>query len=205
MTAVAPPPAAARESETRTRPTSLVAHPRAAAAVVVGGCVLLEARGLLVAGPVDPTLALVALFVGLAAISLAWPIADDPDLTPRLRRSTAVGLAGIAAFGIGRVVGGGHAPLAPTLAMVAANSLAAVAEEAFFRRLCFALLLPAGAVWAVVGSAVLFAAVHLTTYGVWVLPLDLAAGLIFGWQRLTSGSWRVPAVTHVVVNLLVLW
>ena len=93
--------------------------------------------------------------------------------------------------------------MAATIGMVAANSLAAVAEEAFFRRLCFALLLPAGAAWAVVGSAVLFAVVHLTTYGAWVLPLDLAAGLVFGWQRLASRSWRVPAVTHVIVNLLV--
>ncbi len=114
-----------------------------------------------------------------------------------------VGAAGLAAFGLGRLIGGGHAPMAATAGMVAANSLAAVAEEAFFRRLCFALLLPAGAVWAVVGSAVLFAAVHLTTYGAWVLPLDLAAGLVFGWQRLASGSWRVPAMTHVIVNLLV--
>jgi hypothetical protein len=36
-----------------------------------------------------------------------------------------------------------------------------------------------------------------------VLPLDLAAGLLLGWQRATTGSWAAPAVTHVVANLLV--
>ena len=54
-----------------------------------------------------------------------------------------------------------------------------------------------------VGSAVLFAAVHVTVYGLWVLPLDLAAGLLFGWQRQVTGSWAVPAATHAVANLLV--
>jgi Type II CAAX prenyl endopeptidase Rce1-like len=184
-------------------PATLVARPRAAAAVVVGGCVLLEGRGLLVALLPDPTLVLVALFAGLAAVSLMWPIADDPGPPRTWTRSAVVAALGVAAFGLGRLIGGGHAPVAATATMVAANSLAAVAEEAFFRRLCFALLLPAGATWAVVGSAVLFAAVHLSTYGAWVLPLDLAAGLVFGWQRLASGTWRVSAVTHVIVNLLV--
>ena len=55
-----------------------------------------------------------------------------------------------------------------------------------------------------VGSAVLFALVHVTVYGLWVFPLDLAAGLVFGWQRWVSGSWRPSAVTHVVANLLVM-
>ena len=78
-----------------------------------------------------------------------------------------------------------------------------MAEEAFFRRLVYGALLAAGPVAAVVGSAVLFAAVHVTVYGVWVLPLDLAAGLLFGWQRQATGSWTVPAVTHAAANLLV--
>jgi membrane protease YdiL (CAAX protease family) len=53
------------------------------------------------------------------------------------------------------------------------------------------------------GSAALFAIAHVTVYGWWVLPLDLAAGLVLAWQRWASGSWAVPAVTHVVANLLV--
>ena len=83
------------------------------------------------------------------------------------------------------------------------NTLAALSEEAFFRRLVYGALLPGGAAAAVVGSAVAFAAVHVTVYGPWVLALDLAAGLVLGWQRWASGSWRVPALTHVVANLLV--
>jgi membrane protease YdiL (CAAX protease family) len=82
--------------------------------------------------------------------------------------------------------------------------LAAVAEERFFRRLCFGLLSPAGPGYAVVATAVLFAAVHVGTYGVWVLPVDLAAGLLLGWQRWSTGSWTVPAITHAVANVLVL-
>ena len=186
-------------------PTPLVWRPRLAAGVVVAGCVVLEGRGLLVEATSRPAAALVAMFVLLGGVSLAWPIGAHPGGPPGrgLGRSAGVLALGLVAFSVGRLVGGGHAPVPSTLGMIAANTLAAVAEEAFFRRLCFAVLLPAGAVWAVVGSAVLFAAVHLTTYGAWVLPLDLAAGLIFAWQRQASGTWRVPAVTHVVVNLLV--
>jgi len=55
---------------------------------------------------------------------------------------------------------------------------------------------------AVAGSAAAFALVHVTTYGVRVLPLDLAAGLLLSWQRAASGTWRVPALTHVLANLL---
>jgi membrane protease YdiL (CAAX protease family) len=83
------------------------------------------------------------------------------------------------------------------------NALAAVAEEAFFRRLVYGALARHGAAFAVVGSAVLFAAVHLTVYGAWVLPVDLAAGLLFGWQRWATDRWTVPALTHVLANILV--
>ncbi len=189
-----------------TTPAAGVAHPGVAAVVVVIGCVLLEARGLLVAVLPDPAVTLVVLFVVVGAVGLAWPIGPSGSAEPNPHpwtRSAAVFGVGVVAFGLGRWVGAGQAPGLDTWPLVAASALAAVAEEAFFRRLCFALLLPAGTTWAVVGSAVLFAAVHLTTYGAWVLPLDLAAGLVLGWQRLASGSWRVPALTHVIVNLLV--
>ena len=82
--------------------------------------------------------------------------------------------------------------------------MAAVAEEVWFRRLCFGLLAPAGPVVAVIGSSVLFALVHVSIYGLWILPLDLAAGAVLGWQRAVTGSWTTSAVTHMVANLLVL-
>jgi membrane protease YdiL (CAAX protease family) len=43
----------------------------------------------------------------------------------------------------------------------------------------------------------------VTVYGWWVLPIDIAAGLVLAWQRWATGSWKVPAVTHVLANLLV--
>ena len=50
----------------------------------------------------------------------------------------------------------------------------------------------------------LFASVHVSTYGFWILPLDLAAGALLGWQRAVSGSWGASAVTHAIGNVLVL-
>ena len=54
-----------------------------------------------------------------------------------------------------------------------------------------------------IGSALLFALVHVTVYGWWVLPIDLAAGLVLSWQRWATVSWTVPPVTHLLANLLV--
>src|SRR5579875_471075 len=80
--------------------------------------------------------------------------------------------------------------------------LAAGAEEVFFRRFLYGWLAVRGAAPAVVGSAVLFAAVHLPAYGPAALPVDLAAGLLLGWQRWAAGTWTAPAATHALANLL---
>jgi membrane protease YdiL (CAAX protease family) len=55
----------------------------------------------------------------------------------------------------------------------------------------------------VVASALLFALVHLPFYGMAAFPVDLGAGLLFGWQRWSSGTWTVPAATHAAANLMV--
>lgn len=96
-----------------------------------------------------------------------------------------------------------HNPL-PRAAAVAigASVVAAIAEEVFFRRLVYGWLQRWGTALAIVGSAALFALIHLPVYGPGALPLNLAAGLVFGWQRHASGSWTAPAVTHVIANLL---
>ena len=112
-------------------------------------------------------------------------------------------VVGVGAFVAGRALSAGAAVPTATPFVLGINTLAAVAEEAFFRRLVYGALLAGGPGVAVVGSSVLFAAVHVTVYGLWVLPLDLAAGLLLGWQRHATGSWAVPAVTHAVANLLV--
>ncbi|HEX2150065.1 MAG TPA: CPBP family intramembrane glutamic endopeptidase [Actinomycetota bacterium] len=85
---------------------------------------------------------------------------------------------------------------------IAASVVAAIAEEVFFRRLVYGWLERWGTAVAIAGSAALFAAIHVPVYGLGVLPLDFAAGLIFGWQRRATGSWTAPAATHVFANLL---
>ena len=181
-----------------------MAAPRAAVLVVAGGCAALTARPLLldVAGG-RPAPVLTVLFLGLLAVSVVWPARSTATAFPA-RPVPAVLALGIGAFVVGRVlVAGSPSSTQATAFIVGLNTLAAVAEEAFFRRLAYGALLGGGPAAAVVGSSVLFAAVHVTVYGAWVLPLDLAAGLLFGWQRHATGSWAVPAVTHAVANLLV--
>lgn len=173
-----------------------------AVVVAAAGCTALVARPPLLRASGRPVLTLVLLFSALLAVGASWPASGrTATATPPL--SLAVLGVGLAAFATGRALGGGEAPGAALGHLVLLNSLAAVAEEAFFRRLVYAALLPAGAAVAVGGSAALFAVVHVTVYGAWVLPVDLAAGLVLSWQRWASGSWAVPALTHVLANLLV--
>jgi len=178
--------------------------------LLAAGCGALAARTALAAASSRQTTVLVALFGALLIGGAMLPLPADADVAPvareprRARLSLVVTLVGIAAFAVGRALIGGHAPMAFTAYAVATSTLAAVAEELWFRRLCFGLLLPAGPLFAICGSTLLFAVVHVVTYGWWVLPLDLAAGALLGWQRSVTGSWAAPAVTHVIANLLVL-
>jgi membrane protease YdiL (CAAX protease family) len=141
-----------------------------------------------------------ALFGALLVVGIAWPTVA----ARRLSFAAVAGpfLIGVACLAVGRLFG--HAPGFPLRpGYVALVVVAAVAEEAFFRRLVYATLEPGGAALATLGSAALFAAAHVTVYGFWVLPLDLAAGLVLSWQRWATGTWTVPAATHVVANLMV--
>jgi hypothetical protein len=177
----------------------------AAVAGAALGCGALAARPALLAVTTRPAALLGVLFAGLLVFALAVPLPPDRFGSRRARTSTAWATAlGVAAFAGGRIAVGGHAPTKVTIGVVLANTLAAVAEEAWFRRLCFGLLAPAGPIFAVAGSTLLFAAVHVSIYGFWILPLDLAAGALLGWQRAVTGSWAAPAATHVIANLLVL-
>ncbi len=177
--------------------------------MVVAGCALLVARPALIRmGP--PTVVITIVFLVLLAGALLVRVQPSVgvgswvsfDSTPTLGFGLVLA-AGVAVFAVGRVAGGGHPPMPFTAQFVVLNSLAAVAEEAFFRRVVYSVLVPAGAAFAVGGAAVLFALVHVTIYGAWVLPIDIAAGLLFGWQRWATNSWSVPAATHVVANVLV--
>jgi hypothetical protein len=180
-----------------------------AAVVVLAGSAALLARPLALRTVAHPTPLLVVLFVALGLAGASWPLAstaaaaDAPTtVAPAVAPAAALAM-GLGAFAVGRLLGPGSALALPgPVAPLVLNTLAAVAEEAFFRRLLYGLLAPRGLAAAVGGSAVCFAVVHVTVWGWAVLPLDLAAGLILGWQRAVTGRWSVPAVTHVAANVL---
>jgi membrane protease YdiL (CAAX protease family) len=175
------------------------------AAVLVVGSTVLVLRPLVAARLGWTTTVVAVLFTGLLIVSVAVPLGTGPrrELLGWVPGRSTVLLIGGAVFVAARLLGGGHPPGPLTLRVVALNSLAAVAEEALFRRVAFKALQGGGVWWAVGGSAVLFGLVHVTVYGWWAFPIDLAAGLVLGWQRLASGTWSVPAVTHVLADLLV--
>jgi Type II CAAX prenyl endopeptidase Rce1-like len=161
--------------------------------LIVVGCAALLLR------PVGvPSALLITVGVGVIGFLVPLPLAARRVSTARWVGVVAIG---IAAFAIARArtvaVPSSVSPLD-----IGANALAAVAEEIFFRRLTFGWLLRWGSGIAVIGSAGAFALVHARAYGLSALPLDLAAGILFGWQRWSSGGWAAPALTHVVANLL---
>lgn len=145
-----------------------------------------------------------ALFATVLTLGLTPRTADEGDRRALPAMSAAVVFGGGAlVFLAGRLLAAGHSPGPATARLVALNTLAAVGEEALFRRLGFDVLLAAGPVAAVSGSAVLFGLAHVTVYGWWAFPLDTAAGVVFGWQRWASGTWLVPAATHALADVLV--
>ena len=185
---------------------------RAAWTLAVAGCAVLLARPSLLPDGRDPTARLVWLFVLLGLVGALWPttraaVAVKPAPAPVALLALALGSLAfvIGRFATGGFATGGFAAAHPWFVRsLVLNALAAVAEEAFFRRLVFDLLSPYGPTVALVGSAGLFAIVHVTVWGLWVLPLDLAAGLLLSWQRSVTGRWSVPAATHVLANALAL-
>jgi membrane protease YdiL (CAAX protease family) len=165
--------------------------------VVVGGLVFLLVRPALGSLPFGVALlagGYLVLLVGALAVRTVranGPLGWGVPLVLGL-----VGVAGAAVVG-GPVADRRVGAVAAGLAL-----LAAVAEEALFRKVLYDRLLRFGIVAAVVGSAVVFALVHLPAYGVAAMPVDLGAALLLSWQRYASGRWTVPAVTHAVANLL---
>jgi membrane protease YdiL (CAAX protease family) len=170
--------------------------------VVVGGLAFLLGRTALGGS----TIAVPALVVGYLALLAGALGAGERNVDPA-RRGAPLGwgiVLGVGLLGVvGATVAGG--PVADRRVSVVAGGvalLAAVAEEALFRRLLYDRLLRFGVMVAVVGSAVVFAVAHLPAYGVAAMPVDLGAALLLSWQRYASGRWTVPAVTHAVANLL---
>jgi membrane protease YdiL (CAAX protease family) len=176
-----------------------------AGAVVIGGLAFLVGR--LAIGGLPSAVPLLAVgYLALAGVALAV----GEEGTGRTDRAAArgplgwkvplvLGLVGVVGAAI---VGGPVADRRVGGVAVGLALLAAVAEEALFRRVLYDRLLRFGVVVAVAGSAGLFALVHLPAYGLAAMPVDLGAALLLGWQRYASGRWTVPAVTHAVANLL---
>ena len=168
--------------------------------VVVAGSLALAARG------VGYGATLVTAMVGAAAMLV--PVAGAaPAGASGTGRSWWVAVVGIGTLAFAAV----RATALPinTAAggwTVGAAAIAAVAEEAFFRKLAYGWLERwGGPLVAVCGAALLFGAVHVPFYGWSAFPIDLGAGVLLGWQRWATKGWAAPAATHVAANLLQLW
>jgi membrane protease YdiL (CAAX protease family) len=178
---------------------SAVGSPRAWILVATGTVALLL-RTRLASLPDLPRAGALALV--LIAILVACLIVPIPRATSR-RMTPAAGLAiGLAAIGVVTWVSEPLVHLPLSAWAMPLSVLAAVAEEALFRRVTYAWLERWGAPVAIVGSAALFALMHVPLYGAAVFPVDLGAGLLFAWQRWATGTWTVPAATHAAANVL---
>jgi membrane protease YdiL (CAAX protease family) len=197
----APQRAAPQEAAPRRAAPRTAATPGAGWVVVVGGIAFLLARPTLRGSAVALSLLAVG-YLAVGAAALAVPATQgDRGARPPLGWAVPLGLGLVGVAGAAVVAG----PVADRRVGTVGAGLAlaaAVVEEALFRRVLYDRLLRFGVVLAVIGSAVVFALVHLPAYGVAAMPVDLGAALLLSWQRYASGRWTVPAVTHAVANLL---
>lgn len=143
--------------------------------------------------------ATLALTLGAVLVaSLVLPAARG---RPRPGRVVGVTLAGLTAFALAAMVAGPRPPVPWAGTAIGLSLLAAFAEEALFRRAIYGRLVRFGPVVAVAVTALGFALLHVPAYGWIAFPVDLGAGLVFGWQRHAAGTWAAPALTHAAVNL----
>ncbi len=171
-----------------------------ATVIVIAGIAVLALRPFVGGSPSGRLALFTICLVAIGGASIAIPIPADPAPAPL---STASALAfGLVALALATLAAGPPVPAPWAAATLPLGLLAAVAEEALFRRAAYGRLLRFGAPVAVVGSAVLFALVHLPAYGTTAMPVDLGAGLLLSWQRWASGTWTVPAATHAAANVV---
>jgi membrane protease YdiL (CAAX protease family) len=170
-----------------------------------GGLLILAGVGALLLRPRvlelsdgDCVFALGCLYAAiLTACLLGATSRSRARINPAIVLLIGVGAVVIASVAAGRPPAMGFATFSLPLSV-----LAAIAEEALFRKVGYGWLLRRGPALAIIGSAVLFALVHLPLYGPSAMPVDLGAGLLFGWQRWASGNWTAPAATHAAANIL---
>jgi hypothetical protein len=173
----------------------------AAAVIATGVCALaLRPPASLLAPAIAAAVGAAGLLAPLAPRAATGPAGSGAARSGTVRSAAALAL-GAAAFAAARALGP-SVPVPFWWPAALAAAAAGIAEEAFFRRFVYGELLRWGPSAAVTGAAVLFALVHWPAYGPAALPVDFAAGLLFGWQRWATGRWSVPAATHVLANLL---
>lgn len=179
-----------------------VAHgvsPSLTAALVLTASGLLLARLWLPAlGPAGRLAGLTLTLMAVLAASLAAPAQPS---RARLHPALVLGV-GLVALALALAAGGSPVPAPYATWALPLSLLAAVAEEALFRRAAYGALAPHGAAVTIAVTALGFALVHVPLYGVAVFPVDLGAGLLLSWQRWASGSWTVPAATHAAANVV---
>ncbi|MGH2785619.1 MAG: lysostaphin resistance A-like protein [Actinomycetota bacterium] len=168
----------------------------AAHVTIVSGSLALLAR------PASSAFVAITVIVAIAGSLHRLP---DGARTHGDRRSWLAAVAlGVVSFAAARGALGGSLLLPPTAWVLVSVTVAAVAEELFFRRFMFGVLAGRGIPLALAISSVTFALVHVTFWGWRVVPVDLAAGVLLGWQRWVTGSWTAPALTHATANILML-
>ena len=166
-----------------------------ATSIAVAGCLALAARPAMTWPAFGVTLT-----VGAAALLAPTLAADEHGSAIAWIVVTAIAVGAFATIRLSAAV-----PPAPWSARTALTVVgAAIAEELFFRRFLYGALLRRGVAFAIAGSALAFALVHIPAYGAHVFPIDLAAGFVLSWQRWASGTWTSPAVSHIVANLMVI-
>jgi membrane protease YdiL (CAAX protease family) len=183
-------------AEPRTRRSSLMlvtSLPILAALAIGLALVALASRPVGLAG--------VGVSAVAALVGLMVPVPVQGSRQATLRTWLLVTAVGLVAFGIARATLVGAHPQVPVWGAVVTVA-AGVGEEALFRRLLYGWLVRWGAIAAILASGVLFALIHVPGYGVGAFGVDLAAGVLFGWQRWASGAWSAPAMTHAAANLM---
>jgi membrane protease YdiL (CAAX protease family) len=164
-------------------------------AAIALGCIALAIRPAALVGAMTVT-------VVVGVIGLAGPLPQGEPRRSSAARWAAAVVLGVGAFAATRALSP-HVPASPvTVTLLAAVVLASAAEEVFFRRLVYGWFAASGVGPAIAAAAVMFAAVHIPAHGARVLPLDLAAGILLGWQRWATGGWSAPVFTHIAANLL---
>lgn len=169
-------------------------------ATIAASLLLLVPFRLMLIGLTFPrTVILLACYGGIAGLSIAATTRVAPLRRMSRSAATAIGIGAVgAAF-----LWSAPAPARPLDAIaIVLGVAAAVAEEALFRGLLFQRFERYGAMAAIAVSAAVFASIHVPLYGTSVLPVDLAAGVLLGWQRWATGGWGSSAATHAAANIL---